>query len=142
MSVMMALGDFQFSMSTAQYQRLKTSMSWRWAKYDRIGRKPGKQYQGPDSDTKSFDIAIYPQSARDLEVMDNLKALGDQGKPKRLIAGALKRINGQAKGSGLDLGLWVLEKLDIDEGEFLDNGIALEIKGSLSISEYGDDEVK
>lgn len=142
MSVMMALGEFQFSMSTAQYQRLKTSMSWRWAKYDRYGRKPSKQFQGPDSDSKTFDISIYPQSSRDLEIIDTVRALGDAGKPLRLIAGALKRLNGQATGAGLDLGLWVMEKLDVDEGEFLDNGIALEIKASLSISEYGDDEVK
>lgn len=142
MSVMMALGGFQFSMSTAQYQRLKTSMSWRWAKYDRHGRKPGKQFQGADSGVKTFDISIYPQSSRDLEIIDTIRAIGDEGKPLRLIAGALKRFNGQTTGAGLDLGLWVMEKLDVDEGEFLDNGIALEIKASLSISEYGDDEVK
>ncbi|PMN73143.1 phage tail protein [Enterovibrio norvegicus] len=141
MSVMMALGEFQFSVSTTQYQSLKTSMAWRWAKYDRHGRKPGKQFQGADSTTKTLSIAIYPQSARDLDVVGNLRALGDTGKPLRLIAGALKRLNGQASAAGLDLGLWVMEKLDIDESAFLDNGIALEIKGSITISEYGDDEV-
>lgn len=142
MSVMMAWGDFQFSMSTTQYQRLKTSSSWRWGQYDRYGRKPGRQYQGPGSDSKTFDIAIYPQSSSDLEIIDNIKSIGNQGKPQRLIAGALKRVNGQAKGSGLDLGLWVLEKLDTDEGEFLDNGVPLEIKGTITISDYGDDEIK
>ncbi|EGR2744178.1 phage tail protein [Vibrio parahaemolyticus] len=142
MSVMMALGDFQFSISTAQYQSLKTSRSWRWAKYDRYGRKPGKQYQGPDSSTKNLSITIYPQSKSDLEQFDRIELMASQGEPLRLIAGALKKINGQTTGSGLDLGLWVIEKLDTDEAYFLDNGVPLEIKGSLSISEYGDDEVK
>lgn len=142
MSVMMALGGFQFSVSTTQYQNLKTSKSWRWAKYDRYGRKPGKQFQGADSDSKTFDITIYPQNAADLAIIDRLTAIGNDGTPLRLIAGALRRVNGIALGSGLDLGLWVMEKLDINENAFIDNGIALEIKATLTISEYGDDEVK
>ncbi len=142
MSVMMALGDFQFSISTAQYQSLKTSMSWRWAKYDRYGRKPGKQFQGPDSTSKTLNIAIYPQRKSDLEQFTQIEVMASQGEPLRLIAGALKKLNGLTTGSGLDLGLWVIEKLDTDEAHFLDNGVPLEIKGTLTISEYGDDEVK
>ena len=65
--------------------------------------------------------------------------MADTGKPLRLIGGALRNVNGQVTGSALDLGLWVIEKLDETETEFLDNGIPLVIKGSLSISEYGDD---
>jgi len=41
--------------------------------------------------------------------------------------------------AGADLGLWVIERLDVDENMFMRDGVALEFKGSLSISEYGDD---
>lgn len=140
MAIMMALGDFQFSMNTMQYQSLKTSMGWRWAKMERIGRKAARQFKGPEAATKSFDIAHYPQDANGLTRFDEIQAIADQGKPIRLVGGALRKNNGQVSGSALDLGLWVIEKLDLTETQFLDNGMPLEMKGSISISEYGEDQ--
>lgn len=139
--VMMSLGDFQFGVSTAEYQGLKTSMSWRWAKKDRYQRKPAKQFHGPDSDSKTFEISIYPQGKKDLAIFQRIKALADAGKPLRLVAGGSRMVQGELIPSGADLGLWVIERLDVDENMFMRDGVALEFKGSLSISEYGDDEV-
>lgn len=130
--VMLALGDFLFSVSGAQYQQLSTSMGWRWAKRDRLNRKPAKQFQGPDSDSKTLNITIYPQSKTDLYQFDRMKALADKGEPLRLVGGTPT--------GGADLGLWVIEKLERTDQYFTDNGIPLEIKGTLMISEYGDDE--
>jgi hypothetical protein len=137
--VMMALGSFQFGVRTAEYQSLKTSMSWRWAKKDRYGRKPAQQFHGADAATKSFEITIYPQNAADLGRYQQLKALADKGEPVRLVAGGAKWVNGSLVSSGADLGLWVIEKLDVDESLFMRDGTALEQKGSLQISEYGED---
>ncbi len=130
--VMLALGDFQFSIDSAQYQALATSYGWRWAKKDRIGHKPARQFQGVDSSTKKLDILIYPQSKDDLLIMNKLIKLGNKGEPLRLVGGTPT--------GGADLGLWVIEKLDVAEQHFLTNGIGLEIKGSLNIAEYGDDD--
>lgn len=130
--VMLALGDFLFSVSGAQYQQLSTSMGWRWAKRDRLNRKPAKQFQGPDSDSKTLNITIYPQNKTDLYQFDRMKALADKGEPLRLVGGTPT--------GGADLGLWVIEKLERTDQYFTDNGIPLEIKGTLTISEYGDDE--
>lgn len=139
--VMMSLGDFQFGVSTAEYQSLKTSMSWRWAKKDRYGRKPGKQYHGPDAITKTMEIVIYPQSKKDLTRFQQIKAMADAGKPLRLVAGGSRLVDGLLVPAGADLGLWVIEQLEISESMFMQDGTALEQKGSLTISEYGDDEV-
>lgn len=130
--VMLALGDFLFSVSGAQYQQLSTSMGWRWAKRDRLNRKPAKQFQGPESDSKTLNITIYPQNKTDLYQFDRMKALADKGEPLRLVGGTPT--------GGADLGLWVIEKLVRTDQYFTDNGIPLEIKGTLTISEYGDDE--
>ena len=140
-NVMLALGDFQFGVNNAQYQSLKTSMSWRWAKKDRYGRKPGKQYHGPEATTKTLEIAIYPQDKHDLARFQQIKAIGDKGLPVRLVAGGARWVDGALVSAGADLGLWVIEQLDVNETLFLDDGTALEQKGNLSISEYGDDEV-
>ncbi|MFZ6043754.1 phage tail protein [Vibrio natriegens] len=134
--VMLALsfpsGDFFFSVSGPQYQQLRTSMKWRWAKRPRLNRKPAKQFQGPDSDTKTLNITIYPQKKSDLYQFDRMKAFADKGEPGRLVGGT--------PSGGADLGLWCIESLERTEQYFTDNGIPLEIKGTLTISEYGEDE--
>ncbi len=140
--VMMALGDFKFSISGTQYQSLQTAMGWRWAKKERFKRKPGLQFHGPDSTTKTLDIAIYPEAAADLAVMRQLKAMGDAGKPVRLVAGGSRMVAGLVVvPSGTDMGLWVVNQLDVAEQFFMSDGTPLEIKGTLTITEYGDDEV-
>lgn len=138
--VMMSLGDFQFGVSTTEYQGLKTSMSWRWAKKDRYGRKPGKQYHGPDAASKTLDITIYPQNKRDLIRFQQIRNMADAGKPLRLVSGGSRWLDGLLVSAGADLGLWVIEQLEVSESMFMRDGTALEQNGSLTISEYGDDE--
>lgn len=139
--VMLALGDFRFSVSTVQYQTLSTSMSWRWASKDRYKHKPGKQFHGPGTFTKSLDITVYPENRGQVVVLDRLRAMADTGKPFRLVSGGTVLINRELKPSGADLGLWVIESLSIADQFFMVDGTPLERKGSLSISEYGEDEV-
>lgn len=139
--VMLALGDFRFSVATTEYQSLTTSMSWRWAKKDRYGRKPGKQFHGPDSTTKALEITVYPDSRADVVLLDRLRAMADAGKPLRLVSGGTALVGGVLKQSGADLGLWVIDSLNVADAFFLRDGTPLERKGSLAISEYGDDEV-
>lgn len=138
---MMALGDFRFSVATTEYQALSTSMSWRWAKKDRYGRKPGKQYHGPESTTKTLGITIYPESRADVVLFDRLRAMGDAGKPLRLVGGGTALVGGVLKQSGADLGLWVIDSLSVADEAFMRDGTPLVRKGSLAISEYGEDEV-
>ena len=130
--VMLALGDFFFSISTVQYQQLQRSKSWTWAKKNRLGRKPAKQFHGPDSDTITLNIAHFPENKAGLLMFSRLAALGDQGKPHRLV--------GSNALGGSDLGLWCIESLEETDTEFTEDGIPLVIKGALKISEWGEDE--
>lgn len=130
--VMLALGDFLFSVNGPQYQQLRTAKKWRWSTRSRLNRKPAKQFQGPDSASKTLNITIYPQKKADLYVFDKMEALADKGDPLRLVGGT--------PSGGADLGLWVIESIDHNDQYFTDNGLPLEIKGTLTISEYGDDE--
>ncbi len=130
--VMLALGDFFFSISTVQYQQLQRSKSWTWAKKNRLGRKPAKQFHGPDSDTITLNIAHFPENKAGLLMFSRLAALADQGKPHRLV--------GSNALGGSDLGLWCIESLEETDTEFTEGGIPLVIKGTLKISEWGEDE--
>ncbi|PMP51679.1 hypothetical protein BCS83_02345 [Vibrio splendidus] len=129
---MLALGDFFFSISTVQYQQLQRSKSWTWAKKNRLGRKPAKQFHGPDSDTITLNIAHFPENKAGLLMFSRLAALADQGKPHRLV--------GSNALGGSDLGLWCIESLEETDTEFTEDGIPLVIKGTLKISEWGEDE--
>ncbi|OCH08102.1 phage tail protein [Aliivibrio fischeri] len=130
--VMLALGDFLFSINGAQYQQLRTAKKWRWATRSRVNRKPAKQFQGPDSGSKTLNITIHPEKKADLYLFDNMEALADKGEPLRLVGGTPT--------GGADLGLWVIEAIDHNDQYFTDNGLPLEMKGTLTISEYGEDE--
>ncbi|ENN2394381.1 phage tail protein, partial [Vibrio alginolyticus] len=68
----------------------------------------------------------------DLYQFDRMKAFADKGEPGRLVGGT--------PSGGADLGLWCIESLERTDQYFTDNGIPLEIKGTLTISEYGEDE--
>ena len=131
--VMMAIGDFIFSVSTLEYQSLKTSQSWRWANKDRYGRKPAKQYHGPGATKKSLDIAVYPERKQDFYWFDQLQQMADKGEPYRLIGGS--------PSGGVDFGLWVIDQIERSDAYFFEDGTPMEIKGSLTLSEYGEDEM-
>lgn len=139
--VMLALGEFQFGVATAEYQGLRTSMSWRWAAMARFGRKPAKQFHGPEAATKTLSVTIYPDSKADLAHFQTIKNIAGEGKPVRLVSGGSRVSDGVVVPAGADLGLWVIESLDIDESAFMRDGVALEQKGTITISEYGEDEV-
>ncbi|EIU5460390.1 TPA: phage tail protein [Pseudomonas aeruginosa] len=137
---MMSLGDFRFSVRTLEYQTLSTSMAWRWAKKDRYKHKPGKQFHGPDSSSKTLNITVHPENRADVVRLDRLRVMGDAGAPLRLVAGGTVIVEGEPKPSGADLGLWVIESLNIEDEYFLQDGTPLVRRGTLTISEYGEDE--
>ena len=139
--VMLALGEFQFGVSTAEYQSLKTSHSWRWASKPRFGRKPAKQFHGSNASTKSLSVTIYPQSGADLEHFQTLKSIADAGEAVRLVSGGSRYLDGVLVPVGSDLGLWCIDAMDVDESMFMRDGTALEQKGTITISEYGEDGV-
>ncbi|RDH41504.1 phage tail protein [Zooshikella ganghwensis] len=130
---MMALGNFIFSVSTLEYQSLKTSQSWRWATKERYGRKPAKQYLGPAASKKTLDIVVYPEKKKDFLWFNQLQQMADKGEPYRLIGGS--------PSGGVDLGLWVIDQIDRSDAYFFEDGTPMEMKGTLTISEYGEDQL-
>lgn len=140
--VMMDLGGLRFGVVDQEYESLRTSMSWRWAEKNRYLRAPALQYQGSGTTTKTLDITIVVEKGLDLEFTPLLQAMGDEGKPYRLVAGAARAVGGaNVLSSGSDLGLWCITALDVTEQEFLRDGTAMLIKAALTIKAYGEDLV-
>lgn len=141
MSVMMALGDLKFGIATAEYQALQTSRSYRWVSKNRIGRRPARQFQGPDSVTKTLNISIYPQSASDLSLVDSWDQAARTGEPLRMVGGGSRILSGVIESAGSDFGLWCIDSITVDESAFMRDGTALEQKAVITISQYGEDRI-
>ena len=56
-----------------------------------------------------------------------------------LTSALLRNVAGVVVPAGTDLGLWVVNKLDVGEQYFMTDGTPLEIRGTLTITEYGED---
>lgn len=127
--VMMALGEYRFGLSTAAFADLQRTSEYRWAKQERMGRKPARQYTGPDGDTISLSGVIYPHYRGGLGQINAMRAQAGKGKPLLLVDG-LGRVWGK----------FCLVKVQEGQTRFLSNGVPLKMDFNLSLEEYGDDD--
>lgn len=109
--MMMTYGTFVFSLSTAAYEQLQRQMTWRHASSERLGARPARQYVGPGDDTITLQGTIAAELVGDLQVLDTLRELGDQGKPQALV-----------EGSGRVYGAYLLVSLSETRKEFFADG--------------------
>lgn len=138
-AIMMSLGGFKFGLSTLQYQKLTSKLSWRWAKKDRYNRPPAMQFHGRDAKTHDFDITLFPEKAADLNLFGKLEALANKGEPLRLVSGGSVSVEGVLMPSGTDLGRFCITSLNVGKVSFMDDGVSLQQTAQLTIIEYGED---
>ncbi|WP_158125258.1 phage tail protein [Vibrio fluvialis] len=127
--VMMALGEYRFSIDTAALQSISETYAWRWADKNLAGRKPRSQFIGGDLATLRFEGTIYPHFRGGLGQTDKMKAEGDKGKPLRMIDGL-----------GKDWGLWTMRTLEVNKTKLFTKGVARKIEFTIEIKEYPDKE--
>lgn len=100
-SMLMALGQFVFSLDTLAYQELKRSNTWRHPSNSRVGARPARQFVGVGDETFALSGWIAPGQLGDYGSMDELRAMGDSGQAFALVSG-----NGEV------FGQFVLESLN------------------------------
>ena len=98
--VMMSLGYFQFSISTAAYQQLRKSKEWRWPGQAQIGQNDAHQFTG-HTQTIELSGVIYPHHLGGFGQLKRLERMGDLAVPQILV-----------DGTGYFHGLFVMTKLD------------------------------
>lgn len=126
--IMLALGDFRFSIDTAAYDALSRSHEYRWEVQERLGRKNALQYMGPGAETISLDGTIYPQYRGGLGQLDSMRAEADKGAPLLLV-----------DGRGLVWGEYVIRQIDEGQSAFFDNGAPRKITFKVALEAYGED---
>ena len=70
------------------FSEFERTTAGRWADHERLGKKPKKQFMGPECDTISMTItldAAYGVNPR--KVADNIRKLIEKGTPRRVIVG-------------------------------------------------------
>jgi phage protein U len=128
--VMMAIGDFVFSVDGAAYQKLLTASPMRWEAQERIGRSPALQFIGVDVETIDIEGVIYPGFLNgSTQSLDDLRALAAEGEPLELV-----------DGQGTAWGRYVIEEVTDTYTFFHSNGVPRKIEFSARLKLYGDDE--
>ncbi len=125
--VMMALGDFRFSVSTAAYQSLQRTTTWRWAAVERVAVRPVQQFVGLGEDTIGLEGTIYPAYAGGFGQMDAMRTEANKGKPLMFV-----------DGTGLVWGDFCITEISETQTVFFSNGLPRKVDFRLSLTRYGD----
>lgn len=126
--MMMSLGTFVFSLSTAAYQQLQRQTSWRHPTSERVGARAARQYVGPGEDTIDLSGVIHAELTDDLLSLDVLRELADDGRPLALV-----------EGSGIVYGGYVILSINETRTEFFSDGVPRRIDFQLQLGRAEDD---
>lgn len=121
--MMMALGLFVFQLSTASYQELQRSTSWRYAGNNRFGNTPAYQFTGKEEETITLSGEIYPEITGYQNSLDLLRSMGDTGKQYIMI-----------EGTGKIYGMVVIKQINETRSNFFHNGGTRKITFDVSLT--------
>jgi len=127
--VMMALGEYRFSLPTAAYQDLERTNEWRWASVDRIGARPALQFVGEGTETINMRGVIYPHFVAQnagLEQLSRMRAEAAKGEALLMVDGA-----------GRVWGEFVITTIREGQRHFWSDGRPRSIDFDISLVAYG-----
>lgn len=128
--MMLALGMFVFSLSTAAYQELQRQTDWRHVSNNRVGAAPARQFVGRGEDAITLPGIILPELAGSTLSLDALRLMANTGKAWPMV-----------EGSGRIYGLWVIESLSENKTVFFSDGTPRRIEFTLSLKRIDDDRI-
>lgn len=128
--MMMAFGQFVFSLGTLAYQDLQRQTSWRHPSTSRVGARPARQYLGPGDESINLSGLLLPDFAGHPGTLDELRAMGAAGAAWPLV-----------DGTGIVYGLFVIESLNETRTLFYRDGQARRIEFQLQLARVDDDRI-
>jgi uncharacterized protein len=127
--MLMALGQFVFSLQTLAFQSLQRQTAWRHAQNSRVGARAANQYIGPGDDTITMPGVVLPQFGNRIS-LDQLHTMADAGQPLALV-----------DGTGRVYGQWVIIDKSETASHFTTIGQPRRIEFSLSLRRVDDNLV-
>lgn len=129
--IMMGLGDYRFSLSTAAYQSLVRTNEYRWASHKRLGSRPARQFLGVGDEQITLEGVIYPFYKGGFGQLEKIRQDASLGEALILI-----------DGEGKVWGDFTIDSLQETQTFFADGGLPQKVEFSLVLSNYGDiDEI-
>lgn len=73
------------------FKKMQRTVKGRWATHSRIGKKPKKQFLGPDADQLTFTITLNAEhGVKPRETIENIEGLIRTGEPQTVVIGSKK----------------------------------------------------
>lgn len=125
--MLLALGDYRFSISTAAFATLERVSRYTWAAQERVGTLTARQFTGWD-ETISLDGVVYPHYRGGVGQIDAMRHMAGTGQPLLMVSGL-----------GHVMGEWVIEEITETQSYLLSDGQPRKQEFRLSIARYGED---
>lgn len=126
--MMMALGNFIFSLHTLAYQELQRQTDYRHATSSRVSAAPARQFVGKGDDSITLPGWLAPELAGTPSSLDVLRYMAGTGGAWPLI-----------EGSGRIYGLWVIESISETKTLFFQDGTPRRVEFSIALKRVDDD---
>ena len=123
----MKLGGFTFSIDTAAYQSLSRSSEYRWASQDRIGTNPALQNIGTGTETINLQGVVFAAHRGGTGQLDDMRREAAKRQPLILV-----------DGRGFVHGRWVIERVEEEQSNFAQAGVARRQQFRLQLRKYDD----
>lgn len=124
---MAILGAFPFHLATAPFQELSRTNSQRWGRNDRVGRGPSYQHLGPADGTILLSGELRPEITAGPLSLAVLREMAASGLGWILLGG-----------TGTYYGIYLIERLEEGQTDFMAGGQARRITFSLTLQKLDD----
>ena len=125
--ILMLLGPFRFSLSTACYDELSRSSQWDWPEVPRVGAMPALQFTGPRNETMTMTGRIIPGFTGGVEQLAQMRLLAGFGRPWFLVDG-MGRVHGN----------WVIESVSDSGTAHFKDGMPRIVQFEIALKKYDD----
>lgn len=127
--MMLSLGTFVFSLTTAPYRELQRQRNWKHRTSSRVGVRDASQYTGPGDDTITLNGMVAADNRiGTLASIDDLAKMGDVGDAYVLV-----------DGMGSVYGAYIIDSLNETATYHTPEGIARKIEFNLSLKRVADE---
>lgn len=130
--MLLALGQFVFSVDTMTYSELQRSRSWSYASNSIAQGRDQHQYTGVGEETVTIPFLIYQSHGfGNRQSIDDLSEMADSGSGYVLI-----------DGSGYLYGVFAITAIDETRSHITNRGVARKIDGTMKLMRVDDDRIQ
>ena len=109
------------------FKKMQRTVKGRWTSHSRVGKKPKKQFLGPDSDQLTFTITLNAEhGVKPRKTVENIEKLIRTGKPQTVVIGS-KRVGSNK---------YVITEISENWNTILNRGEVVKITCDITLEEY------